>query len=93
MVKYFCKKLHPGCLTKFRMRLVQYIIETSKPNNVKANQDTSNVSVLETLKKSGSNPYNGIEWLTCKANSSNLSNIFGYQSRVNLFYLINIFSR
>ena len=69
------------------------IIETSKPNNLKTNQDTSYISVLETLEKSGNNPYNGIKWLTCSTNSSNLSNIFfAYQPRVNLFYLINIFS-
>ena len=69
------------------------IIETSKPNNARTNQGTSYISVLETLEKSGNNPYNGFKWLICNANSSNLSNIFFvHLSRVNLFYLINVFS-
>ena len=38
------------------------------------------ISVLETLGQPWSKPYDGIKWLTCKANSCNLSIIFfGYQ--------------
>ena len=47
------------------------------------------ISVLETLGQPWSKPYDGIKWLTCKANSCNLSIIFfGYQCHAK-FCLFN----
>ena len=71
---------------------VLQLMKTNKPNKIKKNQDISNISVLETLKKFWNKPYSESEWFTCKANFSSWFKIFfTYQSHANFLYLINKF--